>query len=220
MGESGAYIDNLGTQKASRRSPSWTVLILLALIFLREIFDGGTVLLRQEPEYLRLISYAAGFILGISVGRKVWILTNTAPMSKLKIVKEAFYFTACVVFGVVIASYLGRWAFELAAFSGHESVSRPIELRITGLVSGKSGTSVHLMSSADGREITVRATSGLFDDLVVIRPPLSLWKFDNQPYCITLRSEIGRWHALRAHVPKLWQKGLNEYHLCKKAMQS
>lgn len=198
-------------RKSVLRFFAWTMLLPLLLVVARETVGGHTVLLRPVPQWVSMLCYAIGLLVGLLLARKFWVIRNAVPQSTAKV---AFVSAVMVPLAVVTATYLGRWAFELAAFTGGATDRHKIELRIMGILDGKSGKFVYLRSSATDREIRVKITKTLYVELAAIRPPLWSLRFASEPYCIALESEFGRWGAQRARVPASWDAGLTDYHTC------
>lgn len=121
---------------------------------------------------------------------------------------------ALVPMAVLITSELTRWAFEASAFTSANGTVYAQDIKISNVSSGKSGTKVYLKLGYDGREVRVPVTYQRYLELAAIRPPLWSLSYFEDPYCVTLPVEKGHWGAIRAHIPKVWETGLNEYHPC------
>ena len=195
----------------SRGLLALTILLPLVLVFARETIAGDTVLLYPAPVSVTVISYAVGLLVGGVLLRYIWAVRRVRGMS---VARGIFVSIFIVSLALATFAYLGRWAFELTAFSGIQTTSQQAILKITGIRGGKSGTFVELRSSMNGREIDAKATPELWAGLAAIRPPLWSLDFQEQPYCVQLTTEKGRWGIERARVPRRWENGLNAYKNC------
>ncbi len=194
-----------------RRVLMWTILPLLALFLVRETLFGGTVLLTQAPQPLNIFTYFIGVLFGFYLFIEMWRFRGVRQVGPAKSLVASI---AVVPFSVIAMAYVGRMGFELAAFGFSAVHAAPIELRISEVMSGKSGSRLLLKLRPDAREVQAWTTYKTFLDLAAIRPPLWQRSFDQYPFCVTLPVEQGRWGAQRALVPRFWEAGLTAYHLC------
>ncbi len=197
--------------RSARRYVVWMIMLPLCLVVARDTIGGDTVLLREAPVSVTYVSYAAGLLIGFVLARMFWTMRRAPGRSISQVIVSSIFI---VPLAIVTTTYLGRWAFEVAAFSGAHRVSQQIELKIVGVRGGKSGTFVNLRSAAADREIDAKITSELYSELAAIRPPLWSLEYAEEPFCMALIGEYGRWGAARAYVPVRWKTGLSAFHVC------
>jgi hypothetical protein len=124
---------------------------------------------------------------------------------------------AGIPLSILACSYLSRFAFELAAFIGLGAQKQNEEVRIVDVMTkGKSwGYRAEAQAFPDGRTVYVFVTAEMYDQLQSTRPPLWCQAYSDDKLCFTLPVEHGRWGAIRAEVPALWDGGLSEYQQCR-----
>ncbi|MGC6329976.1 hypothetical protein [Rhizorhabdus sp. FW153] len=196
--------------RSVRRRGRWIILAMLGGVVARETLSGHTVLLTQVPEVVRWLSYACGLLLGGIIVRLKLLLAPTGP-----VVKRYAALIAAIALSIVTCSYLGRWVFELSAFSVMPIRTHEIEAKISHVTGGKSRPRASLIAVPGGREADAFITNDLYYRLGAIRPPLWSLSDSDKHFCVTLRAQQGRWAAVRAEVPALWDDGLDSYHNCR-----
>jgi hypothetical protein len=211
QGQSSASTDDQDV-KSARQFCRRILLFTLAALVVREILAGRTVLLTELPIPIKWASYLVGLALGGILARKL----ITIAKSQDQIFKGAIVAVALIPLSVVTSSYLGRWIFEVAAFANSTVPKHDMEVRIMEILpKGRSwGYRAQAMAYPDSREIDIFVTGRLYDRLIAIRPPLWRRTYFQQEFCFTLPVERGRWRAVRADVPALWDDGLHDYHKC------
>jgi len=176
----------------------------------RETLGGRTVLLTEMPTPIKYVACLAGLVLGCVVGTKLF-QKGVKISGKFKATYVAI---AVIALGVVTFSYLARWAFEIASFADLQAETQPTQVKIMEVRGGKSGTFAEVRAFPDSREIDVSITNNLWAELASIRPPLWSRAYSDENFCLKLPLQHGRWGAVRAFVPALWDDGLNDYEYC------
>lgn len=188
------------------------IVLPLALVIGREEL-ADTALLTHVPVLWIGPCYAVGALMAILLYRNWRKTKHAAAISSFKRVSTGL---SLLVLGIATSAYLGRWAFELAAFAGTNGTVRLAEAKLMGTTGGaRSKEGMEVMAVSGGRRVTLWISPALRNELVAIRPPLWRMGFAEAPFCVTLPIEAGRWDTLRAHVPtrsEVWTSG---YHKCR-----
>lgn len=206
-----------GEQSYVRSTKGSLRLIILSTLFavlMREIVAARTVLLTEIPLTLKLVFGAIGFAIGCVLS---WQMSKQGGGLDRPSLKNAILKIFFPVLGIFTYTYLGRWMFEIFAFANTPLSQSAAEIRITDAVpKGKSwGYRLDGMAFEDGREIEIFVTRDLHDRMEAIQPRLWTRPYVEQQFCITLQVDQGRWGALRAHVPALWDDAVSAYSRCR-----
>lgn len=144
-----------------------------------------------------------------------WQILSLSVLNQSKFKK---YFVAFMIvpLSMITFSYLGRWLYELAAFTNVEPDSNLTQVKVmdAALKSRSAGYRLSAKTSPEGREFTVFVTDRVHSEIAAIRPPLWKVDYEDQPFCLELPLEQGRWGAVRALVPAVWDSGVDAYRIC------
>lgn len=205
-----AHVDD--TQiKSTRRFFAWTLGLPFLGFVARETLGAKTVLLTNMPTSYQWVAYSIGLLVGIAAARVVW-REGVKTASRFR---TAYAAITLIVLSVVTASYLGRWAYEIAAFVNLDSQARAGQVKIMQVRSAKSGAFAEVKISSLDRAADVQIANDLYADLAAIRPPLWSKTYDEESVCLTLPLQNGRWGAIRAFIPARWENGLNQDSECR-----
>lgn len=200
--------------KFERRLFIYALILPLLLAFSREM-TGETALITSIPALVKLLAWGLGLLLGGLLAYTFWrVGSKRGFVADFSVAKTIFLSAAIVPGAIVTSSYLARWAFESAAFTGLEHEVESSRIKLMGVQGGKSGTFALLKAFPDGREFKAVISEDLYVRLAAIRPPLWKLKYGENPFCMTLPIEHGRWGTIRAYIPARFADGLNTYGEC------
>lgn len=200
--------------KFERRVFIYALILPVLLAFSREM-TGETALITNTPALIKLFAWAVGLLLGGLLAYTFWrIASDRGFVGEFSGAKTIFLCAAIIPGAIVTSSYLARWAFESAAFTGLEHKVESSRIKLMGVQGGKSGTFALLKAFPHGREFKAVISEGLYVRLAAIRPPLWKLRYGENPFCMTLPIEHGRWGTIRAFIPARLADGLNTYGEC------
>lgn len=186
----------------------WVVLVMLGTALAGPMLSARTTLLTETPEFIHWPSYLAGLFLGGLFARLLIALPSTQPW------KKPFAIVGVSIILTVACSFLGRLAFEIAAFANEPGLTYELEAPISGVQAGRSRPRAYVVALPSGGEIDILISNDVYEQLASIRPPLWSLPPTKEPFCLTLKAQRGRWGAVRALVPAIWEHGVDRFHIC------
>lgn len=197
------------TDEKSSRIRWRYALFALAIFMTREVIGARTVLITPVPPFFTYTVCAIITIIYITLS----IFYYTNKNSKFSHESNIILFVIIILFSL----YLSRWVYELAAFREQNGFLQSEKFVITGVSPGTRslGHRVHGKTTPEGREIDIFVTKDIHDELGAIRPPIWSLTSSDEQFCIVLLVEKGKWGTERAHIPALWDSGINKYESCR-----
>jgi hypothetical protein len=181
------------------------VLTTISLVALREALSGRTVLASPAPFLVYIAAATVAIFILILIFLSMFRISKVIG-SKRKLLVLILVSVPMLLLG---CTYLARWFFELAAFAGRDRAAVIVEAPIlyTSLRSRSLFPRVYVKPTPNGRTIDVRITRETWERLRSNGSATGS--------CIKLTLETGRWEAVRAVVPALWDNGMSKLRRCR-----